>query len=50
MLLTLPWRSGPFTSEETQAELNGLIAMHHIMPILAYNLQGKLIKPDAYRH
>ena len=40
----------PLTYEDTRAELDKLRETHRIVPIPAYDLQGKLIKPDAYRH
>ncbi|KAI9566519.1 hypothetical protein HD554DRAFT_2275745 [Boletus coccyginus] len=39
----------PLTDEDARDELLSLSEIHCIVPIPAYNLQGKLIKPDAYR-
>ncbi|KAG6380344.1 hypothetical protein JVT61DRAFT_8455 [Boletus reticuloceps] len=39
----------PLTHEETRAELEELQATHRVVPIPAYNIQGNLIKPNAYQ-
>ena len=40
----------PLTDKSTQDELEDLRATHHIVPVPAYNIQGNLVKPAAYRH
>jgi len=37
------------TDESAQPELEELKATHQLVPIPAYDVCGKLIKPDAYR-
>jgi hypothetical protein len=39
----------PLYDDNARDELIALKETHHIVLIPAYNLQGKLIKPDAYR-
>jgi hypothetical protein len=39
----------PLTDEDARDELIALKETHRIVPVPAYNLQGKLIKPNAYR-
>ncbi|KAF9236936.1 hypothetical protein BU15DRAFT_63552 [Melanogaster broomeanus] len=39
----------PLTDKSAQDELEDLRAMYRIVPVPAYNLQGHLIKPAAYR-
>jgi len=39
----------PLTHEETHAELQTALMTHHIVPVPAYDIEGKLILPEAYR-
>jgi len=38
----------PLTHEETCAELQTALITHHIVPVPAYDIEGKLISPEAY--
>ncbi|KIJ13523.1 hypothetical protein PAXINDRAFT_156471 [Paxillus involutus ATCC 200175] len=40
----------PTASDAAQAELEAIKGTHWVIPIPTYNVEGKLIKPDAYRH
>ena len=39
----------PLTHEETCAELQTVLTTHRIVPVPAYDIQGKLVSPEAYR-